>query len=255
MISIKSKSELVIMRRACEIVALTHEKLEEALCSNITTGDLDRIAEEFIRKCDALPSFKGYKGVRGVCDYPASICTSINEEVVHGIPGKRVIKDGDIVSIDIGAYYKGYHGDSARTFYCGKIKDTAKKLIEATEQSFFEGIKAAVLGSRVVDISARIQNHVESNGFSVVRDYVGHGIGREMHEEPQVPNFKTKEKGPRLVAGMTLAIEPMVNEGNFDVRVLDNKWTVVTCDGKLSSHYENTIVITENEPIVLTKLD
>jgi len=255
MIIIKSKSEIDLMRKAGEIVALAHEKIREAIKPGVTTLELDRIAEEVIRKHGAIPSFKGYKGFPGAIDFPASICASVNDEVVHGIPGLRMLKDGDIISIDIGAYYKGFHGDAARTFGVGKISKEAERLIEVTRQSFYEGIKKAVKGNRIIDISAAIQDYVESNGFSVVREYVGHGIGREMHEAPQVPNYRTRERGPRLEPGMTIAVEPMVNAGKHYIKLLDNKWTVVTADGSLSAHYENTIAITDGDPIILTKLN
>jgi len=254
MITIKSMSEIDLMRKAGEIVALAHEKIKEAIKPGITTLELDKIAEEVIRKNGAIPSFKGYKGFPGAIDFPASICASVNDEVVHGIPGLRVLKDGDIISIDIGAYYNGFHGDAARTFGVGKISSEAEKLINVTRQSFYEGIKKAVKGNRIVDISTAIQEHVEKNGFSIVREYVGHGIGREMHEAPQVPNYRTRERGPRLEPGMTIAVEPMVNAGKHYVKLLDNKWTVVTADGSLSAHYENTIAITDGDPVILTKL-
>jgi methionyl aminopeptidase len=254
MISIKSKSEIELMKRAGEIVALAHESIKQAIKPGITTLELDKIAEDTIRKNGAIPSFKGYRGMPGAIDYPASICSSINNEVVHGIPGLKALKDGDIISVDIGAYINGYHGDAARTHAVGNISEEAVKLIEVTRQSFYEGIKNAVAGKRIVDISIAIQEYVEKHGFSVVREYVGHGIGREMHESPQIPNYRTRERGPRLEPGMTLAIEPMVNEGSCNVKLLENKWTVVTIDGKLSAHYENTIVVTDCEPIILTKL-
>lgn len=255
MISIKSKSEIELMRKAGEIVALAHEKLEEIVKPGVTTLDLDRIIEEFILKKGAIPSFKGYKsGFPGALDYPASICASVNDEVVHGIPGLRMLKDGDIISIDIGVYIGGYHSDAARTFPVGNVSETALRLIDVTRQSFYEGIRYATAGNRIVDISSAIQEYVEKHGYSVVREYVGHGIGKEMHESPQIPNYRTRERGPRLGAGMTLAIEPMVNEGNYFVKLLDNKWTVVTADGSLSAHYENTIAVTEAEPIIMTKL-
>jgi methionyl aminopeptidase len=252
MISIKSKAEIELMKISGEILALAHEKVREAIKPGITTLEIDRITEEFIRKNGAVPSFKGYKGLPGAIDYPASICSSVNNEVVHGIPGLIVLKDGDIISVDIGVYINGYHSDAARTFPVGKISEGAERLIKVTEQSFFEGIKNAVQGNRIIDISTAIQEYVEKNGYSVVREYVGHGIGSEMHEQPQIPNYRTRERGPRLEAGMTLAVEPMVNEGNYLVKLLDNKWTVVTSDGSLSAHYENTIVITNAEPIILT---
>lgn len=256
MITIKSKNELELMRKAGEVVALAHKKAEESIKPGITTAEIDRIVEEVIRKNGAIPSFKGYKcpypdGI----DYPSSICASVNNEVVHGIPGLRELKDGDIISIDIGAYLNGFHGDAARTFAVGEISPEAEKLIEVTKQSFFEGIRNAVEGNRIVDISSAIENYIISFGFTAVREYVGHGIGREMHEEPQIPNYRTRERGPRIQRGMTIAVEPMINEGTYRVELLNNKWTVVTADGKLSAHYENTIAITENEPVILTMLD
>lgn len=256
MISVKSKSELDLMRRAGEVVALAHKKVEEAIMPGVTTAELDRIAEEVIRKHGAIPSFKGYKcpypdGI----DYPSSICASINNEVVHGIPGLRELKDGDIISIDVGVYYNGFHADAARTYPVGKITSNAERLIQVTKESFYKGIENAVAGKRIYDISAAIQDHVEKHSYSVIRDYVGHGIGRKMHEAPQIPNYRTREKGPRLERGMTLAIEPMVNEGNYRVKLLDNKWTVVTEDGSLSAHYENTVLVTDGSPVILTSLD
>jgi methionyl aminopeptidase len=255
MILVKSQKELDIMRKAGELVALALDKLSLNIAEGVTTAELDRIAEEFIRSKGAVPSFKGYHGLPGAKDYPASICASINNEVVHGIPDNRKLKNGDIISIDIGIYYQGFHGDAARTFAVGKISEKASLLIEVTKQSFYEGLRFAMNGNRIYDISSAIQDYVEKFGFSVVRDYVGHGIGKNMHEEPQIPNFRTKQRGPRLMPGMTLAIEPMVNEGAYNVKLLDNMWTVVTQDGSLSAHYENTIAVTENEPIILTKLD
>ncbi|NMB97995.1 MAG: type I methionyl aminopeptidase [Clostridiaceae bacterium] len=255
MIVIKSQHEIDVMRKAGEITALAFEKIKEAISPGITTGEIDRLVEEYIRSQGAIPSFKGYAGIPGAIRFPASICASINNEVVHGIPGSRRLNDGDIISIDIGVFFNGYHGDAARTYAVGKISERAKKLIQVTKESFFEGIKFAVEGKRIADISGAIQKHVEKNNFSVVRDYVGHGIGREMHEAPQVPNYRTRERGPRLQKGMTLAIEPMVNEGGYQVRILDNKWTVVTADGSLSAHYENTIVITDDQPKILTIIE
>jgi len=256
MITVKSKNEIDLMRKAGEVVALAHKKAEESIKPGITTAEIDRIVEEVIRENGAIPSFKGYRcPYPGGIDFPSSICASVNNEVVHGIPGLRVLKDGDIISIDIGAYLNGFHGDAARTFAVGNISPEAKKLIEVTKQSFFEGIKNAVEGNRIVDISSAIESHVVSNACSVVREYVGHGIGREMHEDPQIPNYRSRERGPRLQRGMTIAVEPMVNEGTHRVEILNNKWTVVTADGKLSAHYENTIAVTENEPVILTLLD
>ncbi|NLP14986.1 MAG: type I methionyl aminopeptidase [Clostridium sp.] len=253
---IKSKKEIESMKKAGEVVALTLKKIEETIKPGVTTLELDRIAEEFIRKCGAIPSFKGYNAAfNNVPDFPGSICASINDEVVHGIPGLRELKDGDIISIDVGAYLDGFHGDAARTFAVGKISDEAQRLIDVTRQSFYEGIKNAVNGKRIIDISGAIEDYVVKNGFSVVREFVGHGIGREMHEEPQIPNYRCRGQRSRIETGMTLAIEPMVNEGTHSVRILKNGWTVVTLDGKLSAHYENTIVVTEDEPLLLTKLD
>jgi len=254
MLSIKSKHEIDLMRKSGEILATCHEMLKEIIVPGITTIELDRIVEEYIIKNGGIPSFKGYKSALGAEDFPASICASINDEVVHGIPGLTELKEGDIISIDIGIILNGYHADAARTFAVGNVSEEAKKLIRVTEESFFKGISKAVPGNRIVDISAAIQSHVEANGFSVVRDYVGHGIGREMHEAPQVPNFVTRQRGPRLIPGMTLAIEPMVNAGTYQVKLHSNRWTVLTADGSLSAHYENTIAITDDEPLILTIL-
>lgn len=248
MIILKSSHEVEIMRKAGKIVAEVHQKLKEAIQPGITTLDLDKIAEEYILQSGAKPAFKGYGG------FPASVCTSINEEVVHGIPGSRVIEDGDIISIDIGAIVDGYYGDSAKTHPVGKISPEAERLIKVTRDCFYAGLVFAQEGYRLSDISHAIQKHVEDNGFSVVRDYVGHGIGQNMHEDPQIPNFGRPGKGPRLREGMILAIEPMVNQGTFHVKTLGDDWTVVTLDGKLSAHYEHTIAITEGEPEILTKL-
>lgn len=248
MISIKSPREIELMRIAGRIVAETLELMRESIRPGITTKELDTIAEAHIRKSGGIPAFKGYNG------FPASICSSINEQVVHGIPGSTVLKDGDIIGIDIGAVYEGYYGDAARSYGIGRIDDEVEKLLRVTEESFFAGIEYALEGNRLSDISNRIQKHVESNGFSIVRDFVGHGIGTNMHEEPQIPNYGPPGKGPRLVAGMALAIEPMVNLGRYAVKVLHDGWTVVTADGKPSAHYENTIVITKDKPEILTLL-
>lgn len=236
------------MKRAGELVALTLKEIEKHIKPGITTGELDKIAEDFISHHNAIPTFKGYRG------FPASICTSINEEVVHGIPGLKTLKDGDIISVDVGVEIDGYNGDAARTFPVGNVNDETHKLIEVTKQSFFEGLTYARVGYRLSDISHAIQNYVEKNNFSVVRDYVGHGIGQKMHEDPQIPNFGPPSKGPRLRPGMTLAIEPMVNIGDYDVYTLENQWTVVTKDGSLSAHYENTIAITDGEPEIMTMI-
>lgn len=255
MISIKSKNELDIMSKACEIVAVALKLIEEAVRPGITTKELDTIAEKYISSQNATPTFKGVKcAVRGGIDFPGTICASVNNVVIHGIPGLMELKDGDIISVDIGAGYGGFHGDAARTFPVGNVSEEALRLIKITEQSFFKGIEHAVNGNRIVDISRAIQQFVEKNGYSIVRDYVGHGIGRELWEPPQVPNYVTRERGPRLQAGMTIAIEPMVNHGKFNVKPTGDNWTIVTADGSLSAHYENTIAITNDEPIIMTKL-
>jgi len=247
MIIIKNDQEIERMRQAGKVVGDTLAKLEEAVKPGITTADLDRIAEEFILKRNAKPSFKGYYG------FPASICASVNNEVVHGIPSKEIIlQEGDIISVDCGAILNGYQGDAARTFVVGKISDEAKRLIDVTKQSFFKGVEKAIVGNRLTDISHAIQQYVESFGYSIVRDYVGHGIGKDMHEDPEVPNFGRPGRGPKLEHGMVLAIEPMVNIGNYYVQVQDNEWTVVTEDGTLSAHYENTVAILNNGPEILT---
>lgn len=248
MIYIKSRQEIELMREAGKIVAEAHELIREAVRPGITTKELDKIAEKHILKKGATPAFKGYGG------FPASICASVNHEVVHGIPGLKTLEDGDIISIDIGALYKGYYGDAAKTHAVGKISQRAQELIEVTRESFYEGIKFAKLGYRLSDISYAIQSHVEKHGFSVVRNYVGHGIGTNMHEEPQIPNYGPPGKGPRLREGMVLAIEPMINIGTYDVKVLSDGWTVVTLDGEYSAHYEHTVAITDEEPEILTKL-
>lgn len=247
MIHIKNKKDIELMREACKLTKMALNHVGEHIKAGITTGELDRIAYDFLKKHNAIPSFLNYNG------FPASICSSVNDEVVHGIPGKRILCDGDIVSIDIGAYLNGFHGDCAKTFFVGDVSDDAKRLVEVTRQSFYEGIKFAKAGNRIGDISFAIQSFVEENGFSVVRDLVGHGIGRSLHEDPSVPNFGKEGKGVRLLPGMTLAIEPMINFGSYYVLTEDNGWTVKTCDGELSSHYENTILITDGEPEILTK--
>ena len=254
MITIKSKREIDLMSEAGRIVALAHEALGKAVRPGITTQELDRIAEEVIFSSGALPSFKGRAGIPGSKGFPAAICTSVNEEVVHGIPGPRILKEGDIVSMDIGACKDGYHGDSARTYPVGRVSAEALRLIKVTEESFYKGLEYAREGCRLSDISHAVQDHVESSGFSVVREYVGHGIGRELQEDPQIPNYGKPGYGPRLVSGMVLAVEPMVNAGTYKVKILPDKWTVVTEDGSLSAHYEHTIVITSGEPRILTKL-
>lgn len=246
MIVIKSSHEHQLMRQAGRIVAIVLKELEAKIKPGITTKELDVIADTTILKLGGIPAFKGYGG------FPASICTSVNEEVVHGIPGNRVLQEGDIISIDAGAFYGGYCGDAARTFAVGEISPVAQKLLQVTKEALDMGIAMAKPGNRLTDIGHAIQTHVELNGFSVVRQFVGHGIGRKMHEEPQVPNFGPPGRGPRLKAGMALAIEPMVNTGHFPVRVLSDNWTVVTEDGSLSAHFEDTVFITEDGYEVLT---
>ncbi len=246
MIIIKSKKEIELMGEAGKIVAGAHRVVKEAIAPGVTTAELDRVADEYIRDHGAQPSFKGYYG------FPASICVSVNDQVIHGIPGSLTLKEGDIVSVDIGAIYNGYHGDAARTHPVGDVSPEAINLMEVTKQSFYEGIKYARSGYRLSDISHAIQSYVEKRGYSIVREYVGHGIGQSMHEDPQIPNYGPPGKGPRLRPGMTLAIEPMVNEGTHEIVTLDDNWTVITKDGRLSAHYENTIAITEEGPIILT---
>lgn len=250
MITIKSRSEIEKMRIAGRITGLALVEISKHIRPGVSTKELDKVAYDFIKRHGATPSFLNYNG------YPASICASVNDMVVHGIPSKDIIlKEGDIISIDIGAYKDGYHGDAARTYAVGEISDEAKRLIAVTKQSFFEGIKYANHGAKLGDISSAIQNYVEENGYSVVRDLVGHGIGKELHEDPSVPNFGRQGKGVKLAKGMTLAIEPMVNMGEYDVAVLDDDWTVVTEDGSLSAHYENTVLITDGKPEILTMFD
>lgn len=247
MIIRKNDNEIQLMRRAGKIVGDALAMLQEEIKPGISTADLDKLAEEFIISQGAKPSFKGYYS------FPATLCTSINEEVIHGIPSRnKILQDGDIISIDCGAFFKGYHGDAARTFPVGKVSDAANNLIRITEKSFFKGIEKAIVGNRLSDISHKIQSYVESEGYSVVRDFVGHGIGKRLHEEPNVPNFGKPGRGPKLTHGMTLAIEPMVNIGYFYTKTLRDNWTVVTADGSLSAHYENTVVILETGVEILT---
>ena len=246
MIAIKNEHELSAMRQACRITAAARALAGEMVRPGVKTKQIDKAVHDYIVSQGAKPSFLGYGG------FPASSCISVNSTVIHGIPGDYVLQDGDIVSIDVGAYYKGFHGDCAATFACGTISAEAKKLIDVTKQSFYEGLRFATPGHRVSDISHAIQTYVESNGFSVVRSFVGHGVGAQLHEEPEVPNFGAAGRGPRLLRGMTLAVEPMVNMGTYEVRVLKDRWTTVTADGKLSAHYENTVLITDGEPEILT---
>lgn len=252
MILIKSQKEIEYMRESGRIVALALDAIEKAIRPGVTTRELDKIATDVLKKEGAIPSFKGQQGFEGSKPYPATICASVNNQIIHGIPGDYVLQDGDIISIDMGALKNGYHGDAARTFAVGNVSETAQKLIEVTKGSFFEGLKMAKAGNRVSDISHAVQTYAESFGFSVVRDFVGHGIGKELHEEPQVPNYGKPGRGPRLSSGMVIAVEPMINEGSYDINILKDGWTVVTVDGKLSAHYENTILITDGEPELLT---
>lgn len=248
-VTIKSKREIELMRESCKILAEVHARLGEAIKPGISTLEIDVLGERLIRSQGCVPNFLHYNG------YPASICVSVNDEVVHGIPSKdRILKEGDIVSLDAGLIYKGYHSDAARTHAVGKISDEAAKLIKVTRQSFFEGIKYAREGCHLYDISYTIDSYCSSFGYGVVRDLVGHGIGTRLHEEPQIPNFRQWRRGIRLRAGMTLAIEPMINMGGWQVKWLDDDWTVVTRDGSLSAHYENTVLITQGEPEILTLL-
>jgi len=246
MIAIKNGQELLEMRRACEITAAARALAGEMVRPGVTTRQIDKAVHDYIVSQGAKPSFLGYNG------FPGSSCISVNSTVIHGIPGTYVLREGDIVSVDVGAYYHGFHGDCAATYPCGAVSAEAQKLIEVTKQSFFQGLCFAKKGNRVSDISHAIQKHVEANGFSVVRSFVGHGVGAQLHEEPEVPNYGNPGRGPRLLPGMTLAIEPMVNVGTHEVRVLKDRWTTVTADGKLSAHYENTVLITDGEPEILT---
>ena len=247
MVVLKTGRELKVMREACRISAEALKLVGRAVEPGITTGELDRIAENYIRSQGAVPNFKGYQG------YPATACISINNEVIHGIPSaKRKLTEGDIVSVDLGAMFEGYNGDNAATFACGDVSPEAKRLMDTTRESLYEGIKAACVGGRIGDIGSAVQRYVEDRGFSVVRQFVGHGIGAKLHEAPEVPNFGTPGRGIRLLPGMTLAIEPMVNVGGSEVKTLPDGWTVLTRDGSLSAHFEHTIVITPDGPQILT---
>lgn len=253
-IFIKSPKDIELMRQAGRITAGARSIARQAIRDGVTTKQIDKCVHDYIVKSGAIPTFLGYDG------FPGSACVSVNEELIHGIPGKKVVHNGDIVSIDVGATFNGFVGDCAGTYPCGEISDEAKNLIEVTRQSFFEGIKYAKVGYRISDIGAAIQEYVESHGYSVVRDYVGHGVGRNMHEAPEVPNYKPDRRlghrgDPRLVKGMTIAIEPMVIVGDYEIEVLDNDWTVISADGTLACHYENTIAITDGEPEILTMAD
>lgn len=246
MITLKSSHEIDLMRRSGKITAAARALAGEMVKPGVTTQEINDAVERFIRKQGAVPSFLHYNG------YPASVCISVNDEIIHGIPGKRVLREGDIVSVDVGAYIGGFHGDCAATFPCGRVSPEAQNLIDVTRQSFFEGIRFAREGHRLQDISAAVQAYVESHGYSVVREYVGHGVGAKMHESPEIPNFGRPGHGPRLLRGMTLAVEPMVNAGAAAITQLSDGWTVKTADGKWAAHYENTILITDGAPEILT---
>ena len=234
------------MRQACKITAAARALAGELVKPGVSTKAIDRAVHDFIVSQGAKPSFLNYNG------FPASACISVNNVIIHGIPGGYILKEGDIVSVDVGAFYKGFHGDCAATYACGAISTEAQRLIDVTKQSFFEGIKFATKGNRVQDISHAVQTYVESNGYSVVRDFVGHGVGAQLHEEPEVRNFGAPGHGPRMLPGMTIAVEPMVNVGTYEVKILSDGWTTVTADGKLAAHYENTVLITDGEPEILT---
>ena len=256
MISIKSKREIELMKEACKLTAMTYDMIEKNIKPGMSTWELDQMADEFIRAHGGIPAQKGYpSGVRGMPDFPGTLCISINDEIIHGIPSKDVyIKDGDVVSIDLVVLKNGYNGDAARTYLVGNVSDEARKLVEVTKQSFFEAMKFAKAGNRIGDISNAVESYVKKFGFSVVREFQGHGIGKEMHEDPGVPNYGKPGKGPKLEVGMTIAVEPMVIAGKPDIWELEDGWTIVTQDGSLAAHYENTILITENEPKILTIL-
>lgn len=249
MITLKSPHEIEAMRRAGRITSAARALAGAMVRPGVTTKEIEKAVHAFITAQGAVPSFLNYNG------FPGSACISVNDEVIHGIPGSRVLHEGDIVSVDVGAFIGGYHGDCCATFPCGQISAEAEKLIAVTQQSFFEGIRYAREGHRLGDVSAAIQQYVEENGFSIVREYIGHGIGAQLHESPEVPNYGTAGKGPRLLRGMTIAVEPMVNAGSRDIQVLPDGWTVKTQDGKLAAHYENTICVTDGKPEILTALD
>ncbi|MBE6542862.1 MAG: type I methionyl aminopeptidase [Ruminococcaceae bacterium] len=250
MIQLKTEAQISEMKLAGRITGEALALAGEHIKPGVTTKYIDNIVRAYIEKCGAKPSFLGYGG------FPGAACISINDEVIHGIPSKsRVIQDGDIVKVDVGAFYHGYHGDSANTFPCGNISDEAKRLIEATKESFYRGVANAVVGNRLGDIGSAVEEYNKKCGFNVVREFVGHGIGRDVHEDPNVPNYGTPGRGTRLLKGMTIAVEPMVCAGSAKVKVLSDNWTVVTCDGSLSAHYEHTLAITEEGPILLTKID
>jgi methionyl aminopeptidase len=249
MIILKSQEEIEKITVACRIVGRTLAFLKDKIKPGLKTIQIDRFAADYIRDNDAIPAFKGYRG------YPANICASVNNEVIHGIPSDRVLNEGDIVGVDLGVYKDGFYGDAAYTFPVGEINGEAQRLLKVTEEALYKGIKKAVSGNRISDISHSIQKHVEANKYTVVRAFVGHGIGRDLHEDPQIPNFGPPNRGPRLQSGMTIAIEPMVNAGGHEVVILDDGWTAITMDGKLSAHFEHTILVTADEPKILTLLN
>ena len=252
MIILKTAREIEIMREANLIVWAVLNRIGEMIGPGITTGELDKVAEKMISDAKAKPAFKGYR-MRNNKPYPACICASVNEEVVHGIPGPRALKEGDIVAVDVGVIYKGFVGDAEMTYTVGEVSPEASRLLKVTQESLYKGIEQAVAGNRLQDISGAVQGHVESNGFSVVRDFVGHGIGRTMHEPPQIPNYRGVGWNPRLEVGMTLALEPMVNQGTWRIKLLADEWTAVTADGMLSAHFEHSIAITNNGPMILSQ--
>lgn len=252
MINIKSKSEIEKMKASGKIVGDVLRELEKNISPGITTKELDRIATNYIIRSGAFPSFLNYPNGYGGIKFPGAICASVNGEVIHGIPNNRKLKDGDIISIDVGAFYNGFHGDAARTFPVGNVSEEAMQLIEVTRQSFFEGLKFVKPNNRVSDISGAIEDYVIPFGYSIVKEYTGHGIGRELHEDPEVPNYRTNRRGHRLAAGMAIAIEPMINQGSDEILLGSDKWIVYTKDGKLSAHYENTVIVTDGEPLIVT---
>ncbi len=252
-IILKTPKEIEILREANRIVANILAKIGEIIRPGITTGELDKIASAMIRNSGGKAAFKGYR-MSNRRPYPACICSSVNEQIVHGIPGPRILKEGDVVGVDVGVQYKGFVGDAARTYPVGVVSEDATRLLKVTEESLYRGIEQAVPGNRLQQISAAVQKHVEENGFSVVRDFVGHGVGRKMHEPPQIPNYTGVGGNPRLEVGMTLALEPMVNQGSWRIKLLDDEWTAVTADGKLSAHFEHSIAITEDGPYILSNL-
>ncbi len=253
MIPINSKYEIDQLTAAGRIVGEVLELMSEKIIPGISTKELDKIAEDYIIRNGALPSFKGQPGFSGAKPFPATLCVSINDQVIHGIPDHRILKEGDIISIDVGACYNGYHGDAARTYAVGRCSPEALRLIAVTEESFFKGLEKVLPGNRIIDVSGAIQDHVEAAGYTLVREFTGHGVGRELHEEPEIPNYRTKFRGPRMQNGMALAIEPMVIDGERAIFIDEkNRWTVYTEDGSLAAHYENTVIVNENEPIITT---